>query len=185
MCIRDRSGSLEARDAAQWGVAGVAFAAAASADETTRAVAFATLDALQKACDETARPEAANFRERAQLAALLQATRNGLAPEGAKADGEGAPGGATFLKTGKRARDDEDELPTLAKEGSREGLEKGATKTSRYISDIARLPTATAVFAAEAATAALHPAGDTYVICLLYTSPSPRDATLSRMPSSA
>ena len=34
------------------------------------AVAFATLDALQKACDETARPEAANFRERAQLAAL-------------------------------------------------------------------------------------------------------------------
>ena len=24
-----------------------------------------------------------------------------------------------------------------------------------------------------------------YVICLLYTSPSPRDATLSRMPSSA
>jgi len=159
-----RSGSLEARDAAQWGVAGVAFAAAASADETTRAVAFATLDALQKACDETARPEAANFRERAQLAALLQATRNGLAPEGAKADGEGAPGGATFLKTGKRARDDEDELPTLAKEGSREGLEKGATKTSPYISDIARLPTATAVFAAEAATAALHPAGDTYVI---------------------
>ena len=26
---------------------------------------------------------------------------------------------------------------------------------------------------------------DQYVICLLYTSPSPRDATLSRMPSSA
>ena len=38
----------------------------------------------------------------------------------------------------------------------------------------------------------LHaPQGDTYadllftMICLLYTSPSPRDATLSRMPSSA
>ena len=27
--------------------------------------------------------------------------------------------------------------------------------------------------------------GDIYYICLLYTSPSPRDATLSRMPSSA
>ena len=26
---------------------------------------------------------------------------------------------------------------------------------------------------------------DTYIDCLLYTSPSPRDATLSRMPSSA
>ena len=25
----------------------------------------------------------------------------------------------------------------------------------------------------------------TYMVCLLYTSPSPRDATLSRMPSSA
>ena len=28
-------------------------------------------------------------------------------------------------------------------------------------------------------------AGDEYLLCLLYTSPSPRDATLSRMPSSA
>ena len=27
--------------------------------------------------------------------------------------------------------------------------------------------------------------GDVYTACLLYTSPSPRDATLSRMPSSA
>ena len=27
--------------------------------------------------------------------------------------------------------------------------------------------------------------GDQFVTCLLYTSPSPRDATLSRMPSSA
>ena len=27
--------------------------------------------------------------------------------------------------------------------------------------------------------------GSVYLICLLYTSPSPRDATLSRMPSSA
>ena len=35
----------------------------------------------------------------------------------------------------------------------------------------------------------LLPAGigspDDYILCLLYTSPSPRDATLSRMPSSA
>ena len=28
-------------------------------------------------------------------------------------------------------------------------------------------------------------ANDVHLICLLYTSPSPRDATLSRMPSSA
>ena len=27
--------------------------------------------------------------------------------------------------------------------------------------------------------------GNLYAVCLLYTSPSPRDATLSRMPSSA
>ena len=27
--------------------------------------------------------------------------------------------------------------------------------------------------------------GDGFIVCLLYTSPSPRDATLSRMPSSA
>ena len=30
----------------------------------------------------------------------------------------------------------------------------------------------------------IHPS-DAYIVCLLYTSPSPRDATLSRMPSSA
>ena len=29
------------------------------------------------------------------------------------------------------------------------------------------------------------PGAEKYIICLLYTSPSPRDATLSRMPSSA
>ena len=32
---------------------------------------------------------------------------------------------------------------------------------------------------------ALQPEIETYGSCLLYTSPSPRDATLSRMPSSA
>ena len=31
----------------------------------------------------------------------------------------------------------------------------------------------------------LLPGGDDFPSCLLYTSPSPRDATLSRMPSSA
>ena len=30
-----------------------------------------------------------------------------------------------------------------------------------------------------------HPGGSLFITCLLYTSPSPRDATLSRMPSSA
>ena len=35
------------------------------------------------------------------------------------------------------------------------------------------------------ATFILSAAMDQYEICLLYTSPSPRDATLSRMPSSA
>ena len=34
-------------------------------------------------------------------------------------------------------------------------------------------------------TVDLHDADAIYDICLLYTSPSPRDATLSRMPSSA
>ena len=32
---------------------------------------------------------------------------------------------------------------------------------------------------------ALDTGGDDFIACLLYTSPSPRDATLSRMPSSA
>ena len=45
--------------------------------------------------------------------------------------------------------------------------------------DLQKLATtcATAVFAPSA--------GEMYTSCLLYTSPSPRDATLSRMPSSA
>ena len=40
--------------------------------------------------------------------------------------------------------------------------------------------------AGVAAARTLHNEGITdFMICLLYTSPSPRDATLSRMPSSA
>jgi len=162
-----RRGSLEARDAARWGLAGVAFAASASADETTRAVAFATLDALREACDETQRPEAADFRERAQLAALLAATRNGLAPEGA-AESEAVLGAA---RARKRRRDD-DEVVAAGPSGpdaankDKDGSDQTSTEKTRMdsVSDIARLPTATAVFAAEAATAALHPAGDAYVI---------------------
>ena len=38
---------------------------------------------------------------------------------------------------------------------------------------------------ANAVKVTLGPKGRNVVICLLYTSPSPRDATLSRMPSSA
>ena len=158
-----RRGSLEARDAARWGLAGVAFAASASADETTRAVAFATLDALHEACDETQRPEAADFRERAQLAALLAATRNGLAPEGA-ADGEAVLGAAQARK--RRCDDDEVLAAGLSRPTDANKDKDGSdqTSTDSGVSDIARLPTATAVFAAEAATAALHPAGDAYVI---------------------
>ena len=37
----------------------------------------------------------------------------------------------------------------------------------------------------ESWNAALHPPTDTSKICLLYTSPSPRDKRQSRMPSSA
>ena len=37
----------------------------------------------------------------------------------------------------------------------------------------------------EAVAVTLGPRGRNVVLCLLYTSPSPRDATLSRMPSSA
>ena len=158
-----RRGSLEARDATRWGLAGVAFAASASADETTRAVAFATLDALREACDETQRPEAADFRERAQLAALLAATRNGLAPEGA-ADGEAVLGAAQARK--RRCDDDEVLAAGLSRPTDANKDKDGSdqTSTDSGVSDIARLPTATAVFAAEAATAALHPAGDAYVI---------------------
>ena len=158
-----RRGSLEARDAARWGLAGVAFAASASADETTRAIAFATLDALREACDETQRPEAADFRERAQLAALLAATRNGLAPEGA-ADGEAVLGAAQARK--RRCDDDEVLAAGLSRPTDANKDKDGSdqTSTDSGVSDIARLPTATAVFAAEAATAALHPAGDAYVI---------------------
>jgi len=130
--------AVEARDFVAWGLASLAFAATASADETTRAVAFAVLNALQDACDETKRPEAANFRERAQLTALLEATKNGLHPDGPRVDSKPKPG--------------------------RDSGETRETGDEIAISEIARLPTATAVFAAEAATAALHPAGDTYVI---------------------
>ena len=158
-----RRGSLEARDAARWGLAGVAFAASASADETTRAVAFATLDALREACDETQRPEAADFRERAQLAALLQATRNGLKNEGA-ADREAVLGAAQARK--RRCDDDEVVAAGLSRPADAnkdKNVKNGSDQTSTEetldssVSDIARLPTATAVFAAEAATAALHP----------------------------
>ena len=41
-----------------------------------------------------------------------------------------------------------------------------------------------AITSAKLASSAVNLAGNT-VTCLLYTSPSPRDATLSRMPSSA
>ena len=38
---------------------------------------------------------------------------------------------------------------------------------------------------ANAYTATITVTGDTPMVCLLYTSPSPRDGLLSRMPSSA
>ena len=38
---------------------------------------------------------------------------------------------------------------------------------------------------AEALRTSLNQLCKPYIVCLLYTSPSPRDATLSRMPSSA
>ena len=41
------------------------------------------------------------------------------------------------------------------------------------------------VFSAGSNPSRLHPAAVKVMACLLYTSPSPRDATLSRMPSSA
>ena len=131
--------SIEPRDFVAWGLASVAFAATASADETTRAVAFAVLCKLQEACDEATRPEAGYFRERAQLTALLKATRNGLNPDGPTGEVVGG-------KANDKNNDDENIKIVDAK------------------SEIARLPTAVAVFCAEAATAALHPAGDTYTI---------------------
>ena len=57
--------------------------------------------------------------------------------------------------------------------------------TERRGSDGFTLPVALKVFSPERYTSPIHYDSDMARICLLYTSPSPRDATLSRMPSSA
>ena len=55
------------------------------------------------------------------------------------------------------------------------------SRSIRLVANEMKVPTYTTIAAAEAAVEAMHIMRD----CLLYTSPSPRDATLSRMPSSA
>ena len=57
---------------------------------------------------------------------------------------------------------------------------------NRNIVSIAQITPTSGSFATTIETSgALWSQDGTYTICLLYTSPSPRDATLSRMPSSA
>ena len=67
-----------------------------------------------------------------------------------------------------------------------EGYESigGEISDCKIISTYQRSPPAGADFALVGAK--IHTAEEEhYVVCLLYTSPSPRDATLSRMPSAA
>ena len=62
---------------------------------------------------------------------------------------------------------------TQGEKNARHGAHAGATTTAEAASDAAANPK----------TQTHEP--DAQETCLLYTSPSPRDATLSRMPSSA
>ena len=89
-------------------------------------------------------------------------------------------------------------LNLLEKEGSRiyenqtkkeiQMLNRERIKLSdqhRCIKDMRRLPDAIIIVDANLETTAVKEASVLGIPCLLYTSPSPRDATLSRMPSSA
>ena len=56
---------------------------------------------------------------------------------------------------------------------------------ARQLPDIDPTETKEWIDSLDAVVAAQGTPRARYIICLLYTSPSPRDATLSRMPSSA
>ena len=57
--------------------------------------------------------------------------------------------------------------------------------TIRALMQIDRLQPKFAAYNGATVQGSIPLAGDTVLICLLYTSPSPRDGLLSRMPSSA
>ena len=68
--------------------------------------------------------------------------------------------------------------------GAKEALEKGMCKA--YIGFDPTAPSLTIGNYVQLMVLTLwQKAGHQPIVCLLYTSPSPRDATLSRMPSSA
>ena len=69
----------------------------------------------------------------------------------------------------------------LAADGSKNSI-RAAQELLNFIGDYTIVTILTVVDIEESKTDVLH---DHQGTCLLYTSPSPRDATLSRMPSSA
>ena len=61
----------------------------------------------------------------------------------------------------------------------------GANRSARYVSDYTAVVRHAATMPTTRRRAAQDESDEETTDCLLYTSPSPRDATLSRMPSSA
>ena len=91
-----------------------------------------------------------------------------------------------YFKETNRTQDDWTDLISLTKALSQSSDETFESEVDRWID----LPQWIRFLAVEAfyvnkETALGNGFGDDYYLCLLYTSPSPRDATLSRMPSSA
>ena len=103
--------------------------------------------------------------------------------------GPGSPAGSPAREALRRALNGDNEQPNLALAPLRWNIEKERRARG------AALKSAEEAFDAEAARrragfdaskrARDHAVAERRAACLLYTSPSPRDATLSRMPSSA
>ena len=92
------------------------------------------------------------------------------------------------LEDGTRAREDVIDVGARERDGARvpgvvarRDVEAGTTLVTRSVASTAF----DATYARECASNALTRAIEEYEGCLLYTSPSPRDRSLSRMPSSA
>ena len=95
-----------------------------------------------------------------------------------------------FLKEGRRLKEKFGEITTIKVPCTPEGLKgcKLLSKEGIRVNVTLIFSAAQAVLASKAGAAYVSPfvgRVDDNSFCLLYTSPSPRDATLSRMPSSA
>ena len=84
-----------------------------------------------------------------------------------------------YFHTGGKAQVDANKLPLVGRRSFREFLNE-VDDRGRILVGSKGLGKSTGL-----ARKAVQLKNDGYRICLLYTSPSPRDATLSRMPSSA